>query len=96
MFQPRAGPELIGRGPEALFERVIGGVFFRGGDPDHVGVGVWRGRHFVDAVGTGGEPRCEGSAISSQEVQSFARRSFEDLADDLLCRLLREVSGLMR
>ena len=35
LFQPRAGPELIGGSPEALFERVIRGVFFRGGDPDH-------------------------------------------------------------
>jgi len=34
-FEAEVCAELVGRGPEALFERVRGLVFFRGGDPVH-------------------------------------------------------------
>lgn len=43
------GAELLGEVPEALYERVIGDVFFRWSDPDHAGgtrkrrtIGVYR------------------------------------------------------
>ena len=34
-FEAGIGAELIGGGPEAFFQGVVGGVLFGGGDPDH-------------------------------------------------------------